>query len=58
MIRINTKIVNKERDGRGLKPVIYQFKVTLSRVSPEYRAFSRELMGLCVDINPMKPESL
>jgi hypothetical protein len=34
VIQINTKIANKERDARGSKPVIYQFKVTLSNVRP------------------------
>ena len=34
MIRINTKIANKEMDGMSSKPVIYQFKVTLSHVRP------------------------
>ncbi len=34
MIQINTKIADKGRDGMGSKPVIYQFKVTLSRVRP------------------------
>ena len=34
MIQINTKIANKEKDGRSSKTVIYQFKVTLSHVRP------------------------